>query len=56
VHKESATQNAERAVAKLPGVEKVVNTIKSLPSSRRDDEGVVDSDSDAAWFFRALHA
>lgn len=37
VLKESAKQNAERAVAKLPGVEKVVNTIEVLPSSRRDD-------------------
>jgi hyperosmotically inducible periplasmic protein len=37
VLKESAKENAERAVAKLPGVEKVVNTIEVLPSSRRDD-------------------
>lgn len=37
VLKESAKENAERAVAKLPGVEKVVNTIEILPSSRRDD-------------------
>lgn len=37
VLRESFRQNAERAVAKLPGVEKVVNTIEILPSSRVDD-------------------
>jgi hyperosmotically inducible periplasmic protein len=37
VLKESAKQNAERAVKQLPGVETVVNAIEVLPSSRRDD-------------------
>lgn len=37
VLKESARQNAGRAVARLPGVEKVVNAIEVLPSSRSDD-------------------
>ncbi len=37
VVKESAKQNAERAVSHLDGVEKVVNHIEVLPSSRRDD-------------------
>jgi len=37
VMKESAKENAERAVARLDGVEKVVNHIELLPSSRRDD-------------------
>jgi hyperosmotically inducible periplasmic protein len=37
VVKESVKQNAERMVAHLDGVEKVVNQIEVLPSSRGDD-------------------
>jgi hyperosmotically inducible periplasmic protein len=37
VVKESVKQNAERMVSHLDGVEKVVNHIEVLPSSRRDD-------------------
>lgn len=37
VVKESVKQNAERAVMRLPGVSKVVNTVEVLPSSRADD-------------------
>jgi hyperosmotically inducible protein len=37
VVKESAKQGAERAVKQIPGVEKVVNNIELLPSSRSDD-------------------
>jgi hyperosmotically inducible periplasmic protein len=37
VVKESVKQNAERMVSHLDSVEKVVNQIEVLPSSRRDD-------------------
>jgi hypothetical protein len=37
VVKESVKHNAERAVRRIDGVEKVVNRISVLPSSRRDD-------------------
>jgi len=37
VVKDSVKQNAERAVRRLSSVEKVVNQIEVLPSSRRDD-------------------
>jgi hyperosmotically inducible periplasmic protein len=37
VVKESVKQNAERMVKQLEGVEKVMNHIEVLPSSRRDD-------------------
>jgi hyperosmotically inducible periplasmic protein len=37
VLKDSVKQNAERAVARINGVERVVNRIEVLPSSRRDD-------------------
>jgi len=37
VVKESVKQNAERVVSRVDGVEKVVNKIEVLPSSRRDD-------------------
>ena len=37
VVKESVKQNAENAVKRIAGVEKVVNHIEILPSSRRDD-------------------
>jgi len=37
VVKESVKQNAERMASHLDGVEKVVNHIEVLPSSRRDD-------------------
>lgn len=37
VIKESVKQNAERAVKQLAGVERVINNIEVLPSSRRDD-------------------
>lgn len=37
VVKESVKQNAERMVRRINGVEKVVNQIEVLPSSRKDD-------------------
>ncbi len=37
VIKDSVKQNAERAIRQLNGVERVVNHIEVLPSSRRDD-------------------
>ena len=37
VVKESVKHNAERAVKQVSGVQKVVNNIELLPSSRRDD-------------------
>jgi osmotically-inducible protein OsmY len=37
VLKESVKQNAESAVKRLDGVDRVVNRIEVLPSSRRDD-------------------
>jgi osmotically-inducible protein OsmY len=37
VLKESVKQNAETAVRRIAGVEKVVNKIEVLPASRRDD-------------------
>jgi hyperosmotically inducible periplasmic protein len=37
VVKEGVKENAERAVKRISGVEKVVNQIEVLPSSRRDD-------------------
>src|ERR1700722_18800597 len=37
VVKESVKENAERAIDRIEGVDRVINRIEVLPSSRRDD-------------------